>query len=480
MHSINLSTPISSFIFRPPVICKINTKVQEVVSLMVKEKIGSVVIVDNGGIPLGIVTDKDLRNKVLGHNLSTDIPVEVIMTKSPLTISSDAIAFDALHIMMKHNIHHLPIVDKTGKIQGVISSHDLMMLSTPHPIGFIREIEKQDSLEGLSYLFKQTPQVTNSLLRSGINMYHLGLLITEIHDHIVKKILELTRQSLKKEIKLDFSQSLCWLVFGSEGRQEQTLITDQDNGIVYADTPFDVTDYSNYFGKKAVNYLLKCGYPVCDGKIMANQPNWCQSLLQWEKTLKKWVTVEKENAIIWLTVLADLRPLWGDFSLAKKLYQILLKNIKSWRGIFRSLAQTALINAPSNFLEWFAAKRASGGRHYLNIKLYGLAGIVNGVRLYALMEDIEDKNTWQRLNKLKNRGIINEKDAKDLIEAYDFMTRIRLQHQLRCWENGKTPNNIIDLRQLSPLEHRFLKDALKIVNRFQAVLREKFYLGHIV
>ncbi len=475
MHSVDLlRSPITSLVLRLPVVCKIDTKVREVVLLMVKERVGSVVVVDDQHIPLGIVTDKDLRNKVLGHNLGIDIPVQAIMTKFPMTILNDVITFEALHIMMKHDIHHLPIIDKTGKIKGVISSHDLMMLSTPHPIAFIHEIEKQNTVEGLSHLFKQTPQVAASLLKSGLSMYHLGLLITEIHDRIVRKILELTRTSLKQEKNLDLFDCLCWLVFGSEGRQEQTLVTDQDNGIVYSDKT--IADYSESFGAKAVSYLLQCGYPVCKGGIMANQPGWCQSISDWKQTLRKWVTAKNENTVIWLTVIADLRPIWGNFSLAEDLYHILLENIKGWRGIFRGLAQTALINAPSNFLEWFAAKRASGGRQSLNIKLYGLTGIVSGVRLYALMEGIEGKNTWQRLNELKERGIINKQDARDLIGAYEFLMRIRLQHQLWCMEEGKSPDNIINLRQLSPLEYHFLKDSLRAVNHFQSVLREKFSL----
>jgi CBS domain-containing protein len=402
------------------------------------------------------------------------------MSKPPVTISGDAIAFEALRIMMKQDIHHLPIVNKIGKIKGVISSQNLMLLSTPHPIAFTREIEKQNSLEGLSFLFKQTPQVAASLLRSGLSLYYLGLLTTEIHDHIVRKILELTRVSLTQEKNLDLSDHLCWLAFGSEGRQEQTLITDQDNGIVYADIPSGIADYSHSFGAKAVSYLLQCGYPVCPGGIMANQPGWCQSVSDWEKTLKKWVASANEETVIWLTVVADLRPIWGNVPLAEDLYSILLDSIKSWRGVFRYLAQTALINAPSSFLEWFAAKKASGGRHSLNIKLYGLGGIVNGVRLYALIENIEEKNTWKRLNKLKERNIMNEQDARDLLSAYEFLMRIRLQHQLRCFEAGKSPDNIIDLRQLTPLEYSFLKESLRAVNRFQAVLRDKFSLSHVV
>ncbi|HEC67912.1 MAG TPA: CBS domain-containing protein [Candidatus Desulfofervidus auxilii] len=479
MHNLDLlNSSVISLVSRPPVICKADTKVHEVVSMMVKNKIGSVVVVDEQEIPLGIVTDKDLRNKVLAHNLGTEIPVESIMSKPVVTISTETIAFEALRIMMKNDIHHLPVVNKTRRIKGVISSHDLMLLSTPHPIAFIREIGEQNSLEGLSFLFKQTSQVAASLLRSGLNMYHLCLLITEIHDHIIRKILELTTSSLiqEKGIK-DLSEHLCWLVFGSEGRREQTLITDQDNGIVFSNIPIEI---ANSFGDKAVNYLLQCGYPICSGGIMANQPNWCRSISSWEKALKKWIINQNENTVIWLTVIADLRPIWGNFSLAKDLYHIFVKTIKSWRGIFRNLAQTALINAPSNFLEWFAAQRASGGRNLLNIKLYGISAIVNGIRLYALMEDIEDKNTWQRLNKLKEKGVISEQDAQDLLGAFDFLMRIRLQHQLKCVGREGIPDNIIDLRELSSLEYGFLKGALKAINRFQAVLREKFYLSPII
>jgi len=431
MHNLDLlNSSVISLVSRPPVICKADTKVHEVVSMMVKNKIGSVVVVDEQEIPLGIVTDKDLRNKVLAHNLGTEIPVESIMSKPVVTISTETIAFEALRIMMKNDIHHLPVVNETRRIKGVISSHDLMLLSTPHPIAFIREIGEQNSLEGLSFLFKQTSQVAASLLRSGLS-----------------------------------------------GRREQTLITDQDNGIVFSNIPIEI---ANSFGDKAVNYLLQCGYPICSGGIMANQPNWCRSISSWEKALKKWIINQNENTVIWLTVIADLRPIWGNFSLAKDLYHIFVKTIKSWRGIFRNLAQTALINAPSNFLEWFAAQRASGGRNLLNIKLYGISAIVNGIRLYALMEDIEDKNTWQRLNKLKEKGVISEQDAQDLLGAFDFLMRIRLQHQLKCVGREGIPDNIIDLRELSSLEYGFLKGALKAINRFQAVLREKFYLSPII
>ncbi len=448
--------------------------VQEAARRMAEEHIGSLLVSDSDGNVRGIVTDKDLRTKIVAEGRSLSTPVGDIMASPVVSISSRAVCFDALLYMMKQQIHHLA-VEEDGKIIGIITAHDIMVLQGSSPLYLFREIVAQRTIEGLYPLSPKVPLVIRTLIEEGAKANNITRMITILNDHILDKLLTLLQEQMGTP-----PVPFCWLLMGSEGRKEQTFRTDQDNAIVYRDPEDEALarqaeEYFEEFGNAAIEHLENCGYPRCPGDIMASNPKWRASLEKWTGYFDHWIDAPEPKEVLHASIFFDFRPGFGDGTMADKLRQHIVDRTEQQQIYLLHMARDYMAHrVPLSFFKNFIVEKNGEHKNKLDIKRNGLMPIVNFGRILALRHGIRETNTIARLQVLADRGHISGELCSMASDAYELQMQMRFVHQLKQLENGVQPDNYIDPARLSDLEKYMLKDAFGVIERLQGVLKSIF------
>ncbi len=468
------SLRVGDFIKRKPETISGSDTVQSAAKRMAELHIGSLLVKDSSDTIIGIVTDKDLRTKVVAKGLSYLEPVEKIMTSPVETISHHAVAFDALLKMMRKQIHHLA-VKKDNDIIGIVTAHDIMVLQGNSPLYLFREIVSQRKIENLYSLSKKVPMVVRSLIEEGAKANNITRMITVLNDHILDRLLTLMQEEIGPP-PLPF----CWLLMGSEGRREQTFRTDQDNALIYQD-PADedekkaAEEYFSRFGQVAIDHLVKCGYPRCPGDIMASNPKWCQSYSVWKRYFNEWITTPEPKDVLHATIFFDFRPGYGNFDLGYKLRELLTDRCPKQEIFLYHLAKDCLESRPPlTFFRNFIVEKNGEHKNRLDLKTRGLVPFVDFARLMALKYGIKETNTLGRLQLIEEHEHISRELYSETKEAYEFQMQLRLIHQLRLMEAGKEPDNYINPGDLTDLEKQTLKEAFSVIGKLQSLIKDMF------
>ncbi len=453
-----------------------DASIQSAAATMAEFRVGSLLIhaTDDEENILGIITDRDLRGKVVAAGLDYNLPVETIMTGPVQSVLSQTLCFDVLLRMMTTGIHHLA-VERRGKLIGVVTSHDIMLLQGHSPYYLFKEIRGQQKITGLYALAQKIPEVIRGLIKEGAKAGNITQMIAILNDHILERMLTLLKEELGPS-----PVPFCWLLMGSEGRREQTFKTDQDNAILYADPKNDeekqaAERYFKSFAAKAIDHLVNCGYPLCPGEIMAINPKWCQPLSVWKGYFTKWITVPDPQELLHATIFFDFRSGFGEQTLARELRRH-LNNEASKQDIFLfHLARQCLATPiPLSFFKNIIVDKDGEHKHRLDIKRKGLTPFVNFARVLSLKHGISETNTLARLKALHDGELLKPELWNSATDAYELQMQQRLIHQLGQIEQGILPDNHIDPEHLSDLEKRMLKEAFVVIEKVYSVL-DKMY-----
>lgn len=446
--------------------------IQDAARIMAKNKVSSLIIIDSNSLPVGIVTDRDLREKVVAKGRDVNEPISNIMSLPLIRVDAKDYCFEAVLKMIRHNIHHLLVV-KDGDLKGVITNHDLMLLQGSSPLSFSKDIENQQTIEGLVPVAKKINMIVRLLLREGAKASNITKIITELNDRLVRKILEIAEKKYGKS-----PTPFCWIVFGSEGRKEQTFKTDQDNAIIYAEDSDEARKYFADFATFVRDSLIKCGFPLCPADYMASNPKWCQPLNIWKGYFHKWISTPTPDAILMSLIFFDFRPLFGDFSLAEKLRDYLMKALKGQKIFLAQMAGVITKNRPPlGFLRTFIVDKSGEHKDELNLKLRGIGPLVDIVRLFSLESGISETSTVERIRLLKDVHPIVRDLGDELEYAFEFITLLRIHHQIEQIENNELPDNFINPRKLSNLERKSLKESFQIISKLQDIIIDQYRPG---
>jgi CBS domain-containing protein len=474
--------PLPGFLYRPIegvyssdfLTCDAEMPIQEAARQMAEYRKSYVLVKEPGGKFLGMVTDNDLRKKVVSAGYDIRKSVKDIMSSPLTTISARAQIFEAILMMIQHNIKHLPVVDEMDRIIGIASDQDLLVAQGHSPVFLFREIQVAKNLDEIGYRHEQLPGLVKSLLDSGARGRHVNKLITEISDAILKKVIEFALAEMGEP-----PARFAFMILGSEGRKEQTLKTDQDNAIVFEDVkPELFEDVQSYFlklGEKVCGWLDEVGYTYCEFDIMAKNPVWCQPLKQWQKYFWGWIRDAEPIDLLKSSIFFDFRFGYGDERLVEDLRRYLFATLSGWMGFFRHLAENALEFKPP--LDFFGKiSLVSKGEHQNTVDIKSaMMLIVDFTRIYALYHKVDATNTLDRLQELLRRGVIKKQDHDDLAYVYSFLMQLRLGHQARnIIEHKAKPNNYINPKSLSQVERQTLKEAFKHLNKAQGKLSMDF------
>jgi CBS domain-containing protein len=469
---------VGGLIKGPPVTCAPSFTVAEVARLMVQRSVGSVIVLGADGAVAGIVTDRDLRARVVAAGLPPTAAVGAVMSSPVISISPDALAFDALLEMTQRGIRHLAVTSGEGLL-GVVSTHDLLLLQGAQPVRLVREIEAAGSEESLVALARRLPSVVRWLVTGGAGAAEIGRLVGELNDRLVRRALDLVLFAAEAAGEGRPPVPFTWLAAGSEGRREQTLKTDQDNGLVYQDPPADQeATAAEYFARLATRMgetLGRLGFPPCAGGFMASNPRWCQPEGVWRRYFESWMETPSPEAILHASLFGDLRPVAGEERVGAALWDWVCARAPARTLFLRHLAKSALERpAPLGFLGGFVVERAGAHRNQLDLKARGIFPITQAMRTYALSLGVQETNTLDRLAAAGTRGLFTASEVTEVSDAYEVMARIRLRHQLGCLDAGVPPDNFIDPRTLGKADRLLLKEAFKTIVWLQRHLEDRF------
>lgn len=467
------TTPVGELCRKGAVTAGRHVSIRSAAQLMSSNRISSLVIVDGKEKPIGIVTDADLREKVLARSTPPDDQVSAVMSTDLITINSADYCYEAVLKMLENRIHHLLVLE-SGKLIGVLTHHDLMTLQGISPLIIIREIDRQESIIGLAAVSGKIISLVGILLREGAQAGNITRIVTEINDHLERRILDIARETLGPS-----PVPFCWIIYGSEGRKEQTFKTDQDNAIIYAD-PTDSEQArlaEEYFSRLAafvVDGLVHCGFTRCSGNYMATNPKWCQPLSVWKRYFSEWIYEPTQEALIFSVILFDFRGLYGESGLAAELKRHLMEALRGQKIFLKCLADmTSQVGPPLGFFGTFRVEDEGEHRNMLDLKKTCIAPILNISRLFSLESGIYETSTLERIRALKSVHAIAGRIGDDLEQAFEFVSLLRIRHQYGQIAGNIEPDNFINPDRLSMQEKNTLKNVCLLISRvLDGIVRE--------
>jgi CBS domain-containing protein len=457
-----LRAPVGSIVSRPALFVSPDATVGEAARAMREAGTGSVLV--EAPSP-GIVTDRDLRNRVLADERTAETPVRAIMSHPLKSLPAETPLHEVLLLMLDEDVHHVPVT-REGRIVGVVTDKDLLRRQARGPLPLLERIKSVRRLDALEGYVLEVAATARSLLGNDVEPVRIARVIASLSDALTTKLLCLAENELGSP-----PCPYAWLALGSEGRMEQVLITDQDNALVYRDDTPEAHEYFRALADRAVDGLLRSGFPPCPGGYMATR--WRRPLAAWEVAFARWLETPEPQALLEAEIFLDFRRVHGDLSI-EPLERILLSGAGHPVFLFQ-LARAATRFRPP--LRPIGRIRAEHGE--VDLKRGGLAAIVLLARLGALTAGSLARGTLERLDAAAGAGALGPDTVEAVGDAFRFLLRLRLREQLRSLDAGRDPGNSVRVESLSPLERRRLREAFKAVADAQrsVALRYRTYVG---
>jgi CBS domain-containing protein len=468
------TTPVGSIAI-PLITVDEKTPIQEAARVMAQHKISSLIIRNENNLPSGIVTDRDLREKVVAKGRNTSEAVRNIGNLSLIRVDGRDTCFEALLKMIQYGIHHLLVVEE-GALKGIVTNHDLMLLQGTSPVSFAKDILNQETVEGLVPLTGKIFNIVGLLLKEETQVVHLTNIITEIYDRFFRKVLEIGEKKFGPP-----PLPYCFVVLDSEGRREQIFKTRQDNALIYFDpgTPGAEIEAAGYFADFSGwvrDSLALLGLQPAPEKTLASNPQWRQPFQAWRKLFRDWIAGATPDSVAEGVPFFDARPLYGKFSLFLTIRDHIAALIKEEGAKFlQALSVQAVSHPPPvGFVKNRLVEKDGTQQEFLDLGRKGLQPLVDLVRLFALSRGVRETATLARIKALQDREPAFNKIGGELSQAFEFMMLLTIHHQFRQIKTGRPVDTRFDPAQLSSLEKKTLREAFRLIGRLQALAQTAF------
>ncbi|AXT39065.1 CBS domain-containing protein [Alteromonas sp. BL110] len=468
-NSMWLYKGLLDVIEKAPVSVDVQTSITAAAQLMTSQKVSSLLVTDQDKL-IGIITDRDLRSRVVAASLDTHLPVSQIMTASPAQIMGNRTLFDALALMTEKNIHHLPVIDNQTLVPlGMVTASDIIRHQRGNVLFIIGELSKADNLYELTRLSWQLPHYFSAHAKKAGDYDIAGKILSQATDIMTRKLIGFFQQANGKAPMM-----FAWLVYGSQAREDQTMGSDQDNGLLLAKRPNEVqAEYFSNMAQYVCNGLAKCGIKLCDGNIMASNPKLRLSLDEALEEAKQWVKAPTKDAIMHFNIFLDVRCAAGDVSLFKQLQKQRAPLMQQNMFLAALTRHSNEISVPLSMFQKFVYEKGRKEKDVIDLKTRAVALINNIARIYALADGVTLPNTLARLEALSARSQLSKRDAANLSDIWLFLNRLRWRHQLE----NKVTDNRVSISSLSSIEKHQLKAAFKAIERTNQVMVMKFSGG---
>lgn len=477
-EGLGMLAPLRSVVTRAPESCTADTPVAEVVRAMHAGRIGSMVVVDAGQVPIGIFTTPDVLGRVTLPQVAMDTPIGGLMTPDPVRLEEEAPLVDAALAMARHGIRHV-VVTRDGRLAGVISERDLFALQRASLQRATGRVRASQTVEQIAEAAGEARLIARHLLAQGVDAEHVTQMTSALNDGLLQRLLELVAQ--RHAIASEGRVRWCWLALGSEGRLEQTLATDQDNALIFAAEGAGEAAAARAallaFANEVNLGLAACGFPLCEGDIMARNPRWCLTLEEWRGVFDGWIRNNNPQALLNAAIFFDFRPIAGDSSLAGLLREAVLAQTKGNPAFGRNMVENAgRVKPPLGLLDGFVAD--SGGKFpgTLDLKALGARPFVDAARVLSLAHALPATGTAARLRAAGAAGVLPQEEVAASVDAFHYIQGLRLRHQHLERDVPQGAENRIDPDRLNAVDRRILKAAFRQAALLQERLRMDFGL----
>jgi PAS domain S-box-containing protein len=446
--------------------CAMDTSVAEAATLMAQHDYSAITITAAGGETIGIVTDHDLRKRVVAAGLDPRTPVFTIMSSPVVSIADSAPIYEAFLLMREKNTRHLAVRDSGDRIIGIVRNKEIVRLDRYSPVVLTREIQGAETLSDLVRCHERLAPLVGSLVDSGALPHNICRIVTAVSDAVAQRVLAMALEELGPA-----PARFAFVALGSEGREEQTLATDQDNAIIYEDPPAaqaaEVAAYFRRLGEQVCAALDRVGYAYCRGDVMACNPQWNQPLSVWKQAFSGWILEPAETELLKFSIFFDFRCIHGDTALTRELRRHVHAVLSDQQPFFLHLAMNTLhYRPPIGLFGQIRTGSAGASPHTFDVK-GAMLPIVDFARLYALQHRIEETNTLDRLNQLRARGVLREDNQRGLHQAYGYLMQMRFKHQVALQRDGRQPDNAVNPKSLTSIEAGMLKQTFSQISMIQ-------------
>jgi CBS domain-containing protein len=466
--------PLRSLLRGEPVVCEEHLPIRGAAGLMRQNGVGSVVVVDSGRRPVGIITSHDVVG--IAADDATARPVSERMTRDPVSLPAHAFAFEAALMMTSRRIRHVLVMDE-GRLLGVVSERDLFSLQRLGLGEITMEIRLAEEIGVLAKIAAEVRKLAAAMVEHGVAAPQLMSLVSALNDCVSHRAIDIVRRGHDLE-----RISWCWLAFGSEGRLEQTFSSDQDNGLLFTAhgraTPAQVRERLLPFARQVNEALDACGFPLCKGNVMASNPQLCRSLEEWRSKMGGWIEASLPDALLEASICFDFRPIYGDASLSQRLRAWVHERVRAYPIFLRHMAENALqATPPLGRFGRFLTEDVPGAKGTIDLKLHGARIFIDAARVFALAHAIPQTNTAERLRGVPAAMGVDQTEAGAWVDAFFAIQATRLRVQARAvGASNRGWQNRIEPARLGRLESTTLKEALRIGRELQRRLSLDYQL----
>lgn len=470
-----LNEPLSHF-RHSTVSCTLDTPINEAARKMSEQKFSAILVLSESGDPVGVVTDGDLRRRVLSRTHDPVRSISEIMSSPLQSIDENALLHTALLNMQKKGIRHLALRNAEGKVTGLVRSADLLAFHRYASAVLVSEIERAKSLDEIIDVRQRLPQAVASLVNVSSKPRSVIRLIASVHDATTIRLVRLAMDELgPPPVRFAF------IGMGSQGREEETLVSDQDNGIIYQDVdPKLQENVQKYFlslGDKVCQWLDAAGYHFCAGGVMARSEEWCASISVWQKRFSKWISASEPEDILRFDMCFDFRCVYGADELAQTLRQFVFERLEERPETFCHFASNALLyKPPLGFFGKIQVHTTNDHEKVFNIK-EAIMPIIKFARIYALRDKVLQTNTLQRLGRLLQIDTISQTSHDEMVQAYEFLMNLRMRHQVKVLQAERPPDNNINPKSITHIEEVTLRESLSQIAAIQKRISYDFLGG---
>ncbi len=454
--------------------------IQQAAQVMANENVSALLVIDPDFVRdeddpqspvLGIITDRDLCTRVLAEGLSPQNEVSTAMTTEVISLDHNAYIYEAMLTMLRYNVHHLPVVKNQQPI-GIIETTDIVRYESQNSLLLVSSIFQQQSIEDLAAVAEEVKSSFVRLVNEDANSHMVGTAMSVIGRSFKQRLLEMAEEKLGPP-----PVPYCYLALGSMGRDEQLLVTDQDNAIILDET-YEPEKHGKYFeelAKFVSDGLDACGYKYCTGDIMATNPMWRMTRSEWEECFADWIDDPNPKALLNASIFFDLDGVYGRLKWAEQLTSFIVRRARKNNRFLACLARNALNRTPPlGFFKSFVVEKDGQHKNSINLKRRGTAPLVDLIRVHALAVGSRAQNSFERLDDIIDAGILPKGRAQDLKDALEFISMVRIRHQAYDVEMGIEPDNNIEPESLSDFERRNLKDAFQNLSNGQNFLKFRY------
>lgn len=476
-----LGSKVTKLISREPVMIDASATIRQAAQLMTEQSVSSLLAMEmqpdlyNPGteqqVLAGILTDRDLRTRVVATGMDLDQPVAEVMTRDPITLDDDAYAFEAMLTMLRFNLHHLPIVENKRPL-GVLATSDIVRYESNNSLYMGGTILRQTSVDELSQVSREVKSCFVRMVHEDANSHMIGSAMSVIGGTFKQRLLELAEERLGPP-----PVPYCFLALGSMARDEQLVVTDQDNALIL-DNSYNPELHGEYFeslAKFVSDGLDRCGYKYCTGDIMATNPNWRKTRKEWEECFSSWIDNPDPEALLNCSIFFDLEGVYGKTEWADQLNAFVVRRSGQSPRFLACLARNALNRTPPlGFFKGFVMEQDGKHRNSINLKRRGTAPLADLVRVHALAVGSTARNSFERLDDVIKADILPSERGTDLRDALEFISMVRIRHQALDIEAGNDPDNNIEPDNISDFERRNLKEAFMVLSNAQRFLKFRY------